>query len=404
MPTINGRPIREGVHELLVDDSDLYHNQTESGGSEVFIGRDLGETFFTFVDVVAVARDHHTRHVNKYATVYQLMVWENNSPIQTFLSTLSLRDLYELTELLNFIMSKSIVFTEKRIEDLIMSNPFILAGIGNYLEDRQKPPTVLSRHEERYIQWAYGFLITTPEGGGEVYNFRFTDGVWILLKIRLFSYSVNTTMGCSFLSMGVFALLSRLEAKTDAETMMLNYPEIVTKVEMMNENMRQADHDVFSFMNCRLTYTNGSTYEGQVVIHPIVGPVRQGHGRRIGADNVIFEEGKYILDEIHSLIQADDCECQLCECEDFDEEEEHLICLFSFEREDWDFSVDLNTSNMKFPYCEACSHELLRHERRLEGVLAPLLPGIDTRHRTTSVKAIKTYEEYTQYLLKYEAP
>ena len=59
---------------------------------------------------------------------------------------------------------------------------------------------------------------------------------------------------------------------------------------------------------------------------------------------------------------------------------------------------------MKFPYCEACSHELLRDERRLEGVLGPLLPGIDTRHRTTSVKAIETYEEYAQYLLKYEAP
>lgn len=399
MPTINGRPIREGVHAFLLEDSGLYSVQTESGMDDIYIERDLRETFFTFVDVVAVAREHHNPDVGRRYTVYQLMEMESHSPIQIYLSTLSLRDLYELTELLNFIMSKSIVFAAKRIKDLIMSNPSLLTGIGNYLEDRQKPPTVLSRHEEQYVQWLAGF-IETPNAGGESYNFHFTEGVWIYVKLRLFSYSVITTLGCSFLSMGVFALLSRLEAKTDAEMRMLNYPHVVTKVEMVNEHMRQTEFDMFSFMDCRITYANGSTYEGQVVIHPLVGPVRQGCGRRFGADNVLLEQGKYIFDELHST--AAECDCDLCECEDFNEEH-YLICLFSLEKEDWDFSLDFK-SNMKFPYCEACSHELLHHERRLGDVLSPLLAGIDTSDRRISIMKFDTYEEYAQYLLKYEAP
>ena len=72
----------------------------------------------------------------------------------------------------------------------------------------------------------------------------------------------------------------------------------------MNENMRQADHDVFSFMNCRITYTNGSTYEGHAVIHPIVGPVRQGHGRRIGADNVDEISKQTIVNVIYANVRT----------------------------------------------------------------------------------------------------
>lgn len=413
MYTLNGCPLSPEMHQTLLDDSDLYRAQVESGHEGILmdiIPSSVMVTLLAFFEVkwfsMNKMQEQQKERQKKWNDVQTEMSLErihqhlliepvSKSDIITFLLTLSIKDLYEFTEALNFMLSKSLTFAISTIVLLITkSNPRLFFGIVNYLEEKQKFNTELRRHEEDYIHWKL-----SSSNKDEPFTFRFTDGVWILLKIELFAYTVVMTAGCSFASTEMFGVLSRLEPKTPSEVQMMNYPRIVTKLEVMNDGKFLGEFYTFSLKECRMTYTNGIIYQGDVFFHPIAGPIRHGVGSCYDGETVI-EGGTYIFDEMHKTF-VEECECNLCNClgvdEDEDDEYDSSKCYFHMDKEEVDIYLCDDTDHVNFFHCSQCSTALIPYERQF---LESLLPyGVEGDK--VVIKFISSYKDYVQYPMKY---
>jgi hypothetical protein len=426
MYTLNAYSVSAEMHEMLIDDSDLYRASVESGHKDILMDIDpsMMDTFFAFfhlkLSIMNVKKRKLQEAEKKWLKIpssekKEITFEEINEQMFRcpfaecdmikFLLTLSVKDLYGFTEILNFILSKSLTFAISTIDFCFKQNTKLLEGIINYSEEKNQMDTALRRHQEDFINWV--------TAGNEIDNnyepcrFRFTDEIWILLKIGFFCYTVVKTAGCVFVSTEKFAVFSRLEPKTPSEMQMLNYPRFVTKVELENQQKILTDHYGFSLNYCRITYNDGSAYRGSVLIHPIAGFIRHGDGCFYHGDTIL-QEGKFIFDTLHkSIFDEEDCECKLCNCynmgqafPDEDDDSDYAKCYFHTEKYETNIWLCDDEDIVRFDYCFECSEALKPYQRVFDDSLLGT-SAAQGDNSAVSIKLISTYEDYVHYLMKY---
>lgn len=428
MYTINGIPLTHNVHETLVDDSELYRAQIESGDDVLIcnVSNPLLEILLTFfqkkAEEVSLARqviserNERWRHYTGRETAQEVTLndiddhLENqcNSSLQRYLQSLPLKELYEVTEVLNFLMSRSLMLAVKAITHIVDSNTILLSQIANWLEEK---PSVVHQQEQQFLDWTTMLETYSREQKKKTYEacpFRFTDDLWIMLKVEIFAYHIVKTAGCSFLSTGALGILARLEPKTDLERKLCT-SNFVTKLEMIDDMQRLTEFNEFTLKNCKMTYSNGQTYEGEVYIHPIGGPMKHGSGTLFDlAFKFVVRRGKWIFDEEHDCSEED---CDLCYCEnytksgdtiedgdDYDENlDQGLMCYFHLEKKEWNLTLDWDDNHVDFDYCPDCSKVLEPMRQKIDEGFVALLGGTDCGKKT-AIKDITTYEDYIKYV------
>ena len=421
--TLNDRPLSIEIHETLVKDSEFYSSQIESGNDVLLpmaSHRHMMDILLTFFQHLA----NSIRETREYLTEREIR-WRQNfkdetvreitlekiydelslqkSLVRTYLGTLPLKDLYDLIEVLNFFMSKSFPLMVKVFGDIVEFNPCVVDRIENWLEERTS--CVLHEMEEKFLRWTLTLSYDLPRNTIPAYPYRFTDAVWIMLKIEMYAYHLVTTLGGTFLATGAMAILRRLEPRTDFERQMVtNQTRFVTKMVMMEENGRLTE-----LKYCKLTYSDGCTYKGGVYIHPIGGPLRHGYGTIYEArdessddEGIVIQEGKWLLNEFHCENNVV-CPCPLCNCGDDDEDEDEdededdetddddLKCCFHIDRKEWNLYLDDEQEIPDYPYCTACSIALEPVKRRVDEEFLQMSNG---QYGKTFIKNISSYKEY----------
>jgi len=424
--TLNGRFLSMEIHETLVKDSEFYSSQIESG-NDVFLSiasnvhmMDILLTFFQqMTDAIRETRAFFIEREIRWRKqsrdnlflkgvtevtlekIYDHLL-SQKSPVKTYLWALPLKDFYDLIEVLNFFMSKSFPLTAKVFGDIVEINPGVVDKIDNWLEERTF--SVLHDMEEKFLNWSLTLSCDLPRNTVLSYPYRFTEAVWIMLKIEMFAYHLVRTLGATFLATGAMAILRRLAPRTDFERQMVTNQNFVTKIEMVEEKGRLTEFNEFCLKYCKLTYSDNCTYEGGVYIHPIGGPLRHGYGTIYEAqdenspdEGIIIQDGKWLLNEFHCEINVV-CPCALCNCDDDDEDEEdededddYMKCCFHHGRKEWNISIDYDHEDSDYTYCYYCKTALEPVKTRVDGEFLEMSNGEPGK---TLMETITTYKQY----------
>ena len=430
--TLNGHFLSIEIHETLVKDSEFYSSQIESG-NDVFLSlandchmMEILLTFFQqMADAIRETRQYlieaeirwsklfKDRHVSKVTLekIYDHLMEQKS--VKTYLMSLPLKDLYDFIEVLNFFMSKSFPLTVKVFGDIAENNPGVVDRIENWVEERT--PSVLHEMEEKFLNWSLTLPCDLPRNTVPSFPYRFTDAVWIMLKIEMCAYHLVKTLSGCFLSSGAMAILRRLEPQTDFERQMVtNQIRFVTKIEMVEEGGRLTEFNEFCLKYCKLTYSDGCTYEGGVYIHPIGGPLRHGYGTIYEAqdessddEGIVIQEGKWLLNEFHCEIHVV-CPCYLCNCDDDEEEDEdyyddqdevddYMKCCFHIDRKEWNIDLDhQDYESTDYTYCTACKNALQPVKTRVDDEFLQMSNGEPGK---TMIKTITTYKDYVDMFM-----
>lgn len=422
--TLNGRLLSIEIHETLMKDSDFYSSQIESG-NDVFLPmashRHMMDILLTFFQHLA----NSIRETREYLTEREIR-WNKNfknrafreitlekiyhelllqtSHAKTYLRALPLKDLYDLIEVLNFFMSRSFPLTVQVFRDIADFNPGVVNRIENWLEERTS--CVLHDMEAKFLEWTLTLSYDLPLNTIPAFPYRFTDAVWVMLKIEMFAYRLVTTLSGSFLTTGAIGFLRRLEPRTDFEKQIVtNQSRFVTKMEMIDEEGRLTEFNEFCLKYCKLTYSDGCTYKGGVYIHRIGGPLRHGYGTIYEAqdesssddEGIVIQNGKWLLNEFHCEMNVV-CPCPLCNCDESEDEdsaesetEDYLKCCFHISRKEWNIYLDDEQEIPDYPYCTACSIALEPVKRRVDEEFLQMSNG---QYGKTFIKNISSYKEY----------
>ena len=421
--TLNGRPLSKDDHETLVGDSKLYSSQIESG-NDVLLSivttphmMDILLTFFQHKTVaIREARERlieneilwnkNFKH-RKLKPVTTQMIFEwlilQRTPVKTYLETLPLKDLYDLIEVLNFFMSESFVFAVKAFRENMLANTRVVDGIANWLEERS--PSILHVMEEEFLQWTSELCGVSNDTKIPAYPYRFTDEVWIMLKIEMFEYRLLKTLGGTFIGIGLMSIFRRVEPRTDFERLVTTQDRFVTEIAMMEEGQRLTEFNEFCLKLCKLTYSDGCTYEGGVYIHPIGGALRHGHGTLYEAHGrVIIQEGTWLFDGLHCEINVV-CPCPLCNCEDEDADDEddygfssdYMKCCFNKDKKEWNIVLDDDDHEInEYRYCSSCKTALEPIKRQIDEAFLQM--SNDGEQFKTSIKHISTHKDFMALL------
>jgi len=420
--TLNGRFLSMEIHETLVNDSEFYSSQIESG-NDVFLSMannvhmmDILLTFFQkMTDAIQETREYLIEREIRWGKqsrdkavtevtlekIYDDLL-SQKSLVKTYLMSLPLKDFYDLIEVLNFFMSRSFPLTVKVFGDISEINPGVVDRIENWLEERTS--SVLHDMEEKFLNWSLTLPCDLPRNTVPSYPYRFTDAVWIMLKIEMCAYRLVRTLGATFLATGAMAILRRLEPRTDFERQMVtNQTRFVTKIEMMEEEGRLTEYDEFCLKYCKLTYSDNCTYEGGVYIHPIGGPLRHGYGTIYEAqdenspdEGIVIQDGKWLLNEFHCEINVV-CPCALCNCEEDEDEDEdedkddYMKCCFRYDRKEWNICIDYDHEDLDYTYCSNCKTALEPVKTRVDGEFLQMSNGEPGK---TLMETITTYKQY----------
>ena len=313
---MNDYPIPVELRQVIIEDSPFIEGQDDESGNVLIchMTDDMRGVYITFMEKkgtdLATAKRIWEEDVAKNPKFHKSLVppsfddkvynhIDNRTKCYNFLLELPLKTLFEFTEFLDSIMSVSLRFAIFAIRSVFADSSDALHAIEQFAEE-QNIPSVLHNHERVYHEW----LVNSRKNRSdrivkEPYPFRFTDSIWVLIKIELFSYALVTNRGCKFLQTGWMALLSRLDTGNDLEKRIASVRQkYVTRLELVDSGRITRLSEMFAefnLMNCRMTYAaaagdvskkrkrtpQGRTpvlYKGGVVFHHLLGPVRHYRG------------------------------------------------------------------------------------------------------------------------------
>lgn len=390
--TVNEVHVLKLTHTEMMEDSPYYKALFEGGE--------------TSISVVEISETMLRTYINMFEN--------KRSMLKKFLFS-DTKGYYEFIEFLDRISSKSL-FTVIDVwaqEIRYDGNKKVFMALENY-QDEQKVETVLSLCEKAYLENDYPYQKSSSLSP---ISYRFDDNVYIMLKIKIFEYTVLTSMNARWLYIHGSRIV-RLESVTNLERAVLAFEmsegccvkylaflsaEVDDAFNLRNTNIHynveghqenQEDSDVSScstnvsedFDYKRVDGGKNFHYEGGMKFDGIRGVVQHGRGEMveypIDARNRPLEVnriGIYINNMYHCDGECPRSSKCLCQCRrmvgeassgDSDDEDDDT----DDEDEDDDFSNDydrcafhmkkkeicthMEQSTMSLSYCQSCAEKL----------------------------------------------
>jgi hypothetical protein len=425
MILINGVKISDSVHKKFKEDFPVY---------EQILGEEEEEEEDN--DICLPQIIHHQ------AVLFNLVI--SKDQIEFLTSLLVKRSpiyVFQLTEPLDYLMSeKNMAVVVKTIAGMIQYNPNLTPWIENMEDLSSLEKLSLENIHKKYTTPTYRSTVSAWDISDGKY--RFSDNVWILIKIALFKYKVVRTFGLSHMS------LFCLDALTLSEKPQCILDELVrlkTMVYPTTISGRLYDDNSFDLGNCCVTYKNGNSFHGSVILDKDIGCLRHGDNGSFYSENILEHSGRYVYDVYENGCDSNRedvvCFCDLCHCrrrgqsmfsedEEEDEEEEDgeekTDDQSCFSRENYNHYLNLVTSRYKdYPFrirhCKLCSvhmnqdltHLRIRKVRYWDKILDLNLTESQIFNKrlfdtiTTSridplsdifVKSVDNYQDYIQYV------
>lgn len=424
--TINGVIISDKAHSQIKEDCEFYASQCDNDDDDTDIILPINspsvlENVLKFVD----NNDSFPMIRDKTTTVLKV----------------NLRDFYDMLELLHLMMSKNLKTSLiSMLSSLVASHCYILNGIQNEFEFFEKAYLVNLESQEE-------------EEGITTCEYRFTDDLWIDIKIMIFDLKITRCLGCSYVQVNTMTTLFRLEPKTELESRvrdLKSYQLVIGRIEYITDRPEKR----IDLLDCRVYYTNGSMYRGSLRFDIDLGFQRHGAGIFYTTCDTDSEErdGLYLYNKPCNECSGDEeCDCCFCTCENYrirfeedededneedeDEEDEEEMderkCFFNCSRNaclrvlNWE---DIEKESTL--YCRNCKITVLKHindlyvsrnkvlsilsdfdlpnfllrwrtkfDQKLNNQLKTLASEMDHFWEGCSLKTIKTYEDYMHYIL-----
>lgn len=354
MILINGVKISDSVHQKFKEDFPVYQQ---------IVGEEEEDNDISLSQII-----HHQ------AVLFNLVI--SKDPIE-FLTGLLVKGspihVFQLTEPLDYLMSeKNMAIVVKTIAGMIQYNPNLTPWIENMEDLSSLEKLSLENIHQKYVGTRSTVSAWDIITDGK---YRFSDNIWILIKIALFKYKVVRTFGLSHVSLfclNYLALSEKPQCVLDelvrSETM--NYPIKIS-------GTLYADN-TFDLGNCSMEYRSGNSYQGNIIVDKDIGYLRHGdNGSFYSSDNILEHHGRYVYDfyDYGCDSNRDDviCHCDLCYCkrrssnyesmfeeEDDDDEMNDDQCC---SRENYNYHIQLVTSVQPFRirHCEECTVGMWQH-------------------------------------------
>ena len=364
MIEVNGIKIPDSVHQKFKEDFRVYREM---------IGEEDDEKMDCEVLLPQIIQDQ--------AVLTNLVLSKNPTRFLMYLTVTSGSPLnvFELTEPLDYLMSeKNMTIVTNTIVGMIKFNPSLTSWIENMGELSSMEKLSLKNIHKTHIDQDNVYFDRCIIPNVADFKYRFSENVWILIKVGLFKYKVIRTFGLSHISMNdVNDLIlsekpqSILDELIRAKTLV--YP---TKI----SGLYRADNNTFELDNGSIYYKNGNRYHGNIMIDKDIGYLRHGYMGYFYSEDILEHSGRYIYDicdyDCENNRDDDVCYCDLCHCrrtahesmfeeEDLDGEEERKIDQECCSRENYNNFIRLDTSLKNFPsfgivHCSECLIHMTR--------------------------------------------
>ena len=160
---------------------------------------------------------------------------------------------YKFIEFLDQISSKSLSAVIEVLAQEIRcdGNKEVFMALENYLDEQAMEPTVLSLHEKAYLEkeWPYQKSpYLSP------IKYRFDDNVYILLKIKVFEYTLLTSKNARWLISG--SRFNRLESSTKLERSVQDFETLVGRCVKCVDSPNAKYVEAFDMLNTEIHYFN----------------------------------------------------------------------------------------------------------------------------------------------------
>ena len=352
MILINGVKISDSVHQKFKEDFPVYQQ---------IVGEEEEDNDISMSQII-----HHQ------AVLFNLVI--SKDPIE-FLTGLLVKGspihVFQLTEPLDYLMSeKNMAIVVKTIAGMIQYNPNLTPWIENMEDLSSLEKLSLENIHQKYVGTRSTVSAWDIISDGK---YRFSDNIWILIKIALFKYKVVRTFGLSHVSL---FCLDDLTLSEKPQCILDALVRLKTMVYPTTISGRLYDDNTFDLGNCCMMYKNGNSFQGSVILDKDIGFLRHGDNGSFYSENILEHSGRYVYDAYENGCDSnrDDviCFCDLCHCrrsggqsmffEEDDEEndeEEETDDQSCFSRENYNHHLNLVTSRYKdYPFrirqCKSC--------------------------------------------------
>jgi len=394
--TVNGIHVLKVTHTEMMEDSPFYKALFEGGETFIYVNEISSTMLKTYIDM-----------------------FENKNMLKKFLFS-DTRGYYEFIEFLDRISSKSLftvidVWAQEIHYD---GNKKVFMALKNYQNEQQKEETVLSLLEKEYLEKDFSYQ--KKSSSLTPISYCFDDNVYIMLKVKVFQYTVLTSMNARWLYIHGSRIV-RLESVTKLERAVLSLEmsegccvkwvdfskednldddfnlrnaNIHYKVEGHQENEEDSDVDDVSsyftnvsedFDRDRVDGGRNFYYEGGMNFDGIRGVVQHGRGEMVeypiderNRPQEVNRIGIYINNKIYCDIvycyRSSKCICQCRrkvgeassgdsdneESDDEDEEDDgsndYDRCAFHIHKKEIYTNME-SDSEMSLQYCQPCAEK-----------------------------------------------
>lgn len=342
MHYINGQEITSDVHARLKEDCQFYMEQCE----------DKESTTEVFIDDV---------HPSGLVNLLQYVVIPQDERNLQFILTKPLLEIFDMLDLLHYMMSskmkQSVMVCLKFI---IEDSPTIMDSINNEFHF----------FEREYIEKLKAISITS--GVSVIFApcpYQFKPDLWIDIKVVVFNICIVRCLGFLYLHVGDTNTLHLMEPQNEIQRRMLSRSNL-----LIPRHIEYVDKVLFgdgiNVSNCRLNYTNESSYySGAIRIDEVLGFQRHGIGNFYTHDT-LESYGRYLFNRItYECICANErdimCDCTYCtHYDDEGEQGEGNRCHFHYDNNvilQWmDEEHDFNSDER---LCDDCRSEMYSDRR-----------------------------------------
>ena len=380
--TVNGVHVSKLTHTEMMEDSPYYKALFEGGETSIYV-----------VDI------------NPMMLKLYMRMLEDKSMLKLFLFS-DTRGYYKFIEWLDRISSKSLPNVLEILAQEIRydGNKKIFMALENYQnEQREVDATVISLYEKAYLEMDYPY----PTSSLSPISYRFDDNVYIILKIKVFEYTVLTSMNARWLYIHGSRIV-RLESVTNLERIVMAFERLEGCCVKWVDFPSAGDNHAFDMRNTNIHYyqegDNVSScssedfvfervdgggnflYEGCTTFDSKGGFVRHGKGEMVEYPNddrnrplEVNQIGIYVNNIFYcdgECHRSSKCFCQCRrevgeassgdsdnEDEDTDDEDEgdddtddYVRCAFNINKEE-NFT-HMEQTTMSLQYCQPCAAKL----------------------------------------------